>query len=141
MLDKLAGDDEANLKKIRGYQGLEIFRSSRAQSRNAEQNEHFGVWRVSLERADLMVFHDRVEVYHENGKFVQSVESPAGATRRAICDALVDVVGGRRMPIQTADWAIGTLECCEAMITSSRGQCLVSLKLQTPVDGHPNLNH
>ena len=140
MLDKLAGDDEANLKKIRGYQGLEIFRSSRAQSRNAEQNEHFGVWRVSLERADLMVFHDRVEVYHENGKFIQNVESPAGATRRAICDALADVVGGRRMPIQTADWAIGTLECCEAMITSSRGQCLVSLKLQTPVDGHPNLD-
>ena len=113
MLSKLAGNDEANLKKIRSYQGLEVFRQSRAQTRNAEQNEHFGVWRVSLERADLMVFQDRIEVYHENGKYIHSVEGPAGA--------------------------IGTMECCEAMIASSTDQQPVSLTLQTPVDGHPNL--
>jgi phthalate 4,5-cis-dihydrodiol dehydrogenase len=139
MLSKLAGNDEANLKKIRSYQGLEVFRQSRAQTRNAEQNEHFGVWRVSLERADLMVFQDRIEVYHENGKYIHSVEGPAGATRRSVCDALVAAVTKDGTPLQTAEWAIGTMECCEAMIASSTDQQPVSLTLQTPVDGHPNL--
>ena len=139
MLSRLAGNDEANLKKIRSYQGLEVFRQSRAQTKNAEQNEHFGVWRVSLERADLMVFHDRIEVYHENGKYIHSVEGPAGATRRTVCDALVAAVNKDRTPLQTAEWAIGTLECCEAMIASSTDQQPVPLTLQTPVDGHPNL--
>ena len=139
MLSKLAGNDEANLKKIRSYQGLEVFRQSRAQTRNAEQNEHFGVWRVSLERADLMVFQDRIEVYHENGKYIHSVEGPAGATRRSVCDALVAAVNKDGTPLQTAEWAIGTMECCEAMIASSTDQQPVSLTLQTPVDGHPNL--
>ena len=139
ILLKLAGNDEANLKKIRSYQGLEVYRQSRAQTRNAEQNEHFGVWRVSLERADLMVFHDRIEVYHENGKYIHNVEGPAGATRRTVCDALVAAVNKDRTPLQTAEWAIGTLECCEAMIASSKDQQPAPLTLQTPVDGHPNL--
>ena len=139
MLSRLAGNDEANLKKIRSYQGLEVFRQSRAQTKNAEQNEHFGVWRVSLERADLMVFHDRIEVYHENGKYIHSAEGPAGATRRTVCDALVAAVNKDRTPLQIAEWAIGTLECCEAMIASSTDQQPVPLTLQTPVDGHPNL--
>ena len=135
ILSRLAGNDEANLKKIRSYQGLEVFRQSRAQTKNAEQNEHFGVWRVSLERADLMVFHDRIEVYHENGKYIHSVQGPEGATRRTVCDALVAAVNKDRTPLQTAEWAIGTLECCEAMIASSR-IAASTLTLQTPVDGH-----
>ena len=140
MLAKLAGQDEANLKKIRGYQGLELFRHSRAQVKNAEQNEHFGVWRISMESADLLVFHDRVEVYHEQGRYIQSVIAPAGATRSSVCDALVSMVTEDSLPLQTADWAIGTLECCEAVITSSNTSLPVQLNFQKPVNGHPNLS-
>ena len=86
-----------------------------------------------------MVFHDRIEVYHENGKYIHSVEGSAGATRRTVCDALVAAVTKDRTPLQTAEWAIGTLECCEAMIASSKDQQPAPLTLQTPVDGHPNL--
>ena len=140
MLAKLAGQDEANLKKIRGYQGLELFRHSRAQVKNAEQNEHFGVWRISMESADLLVFHDRVEVYHEQGRYIQSVSASSGATRSSVCDALVSMVTGDSLPLQTAEWAIGTLECCEAVITSSNTSLPVQLNFQKPVNGHPNLS-
>ena len=114
-------------------------RQSRGVTKPADGNEHFGVWKVSLEKADLIVFNNRVEVYHEDGKFVQNVATPKGFSRQIVCDALVDLVTKGISPLQTASWALGTLECCDALLNSSKNGSAVDLIRQIPVNGHPNL--
>lgn len=139
ILAKLAKNSEADLKKIRSYQGLEVMRQCRGVTKPADGNEHFGVWKISLEKADLVVFNNRVEVYHEDGKFVQNVATPKGFSRQIVCDALVDLVTKGISPLQTASWALGTLECCDALLNSSKNGSAVDLTRQIPVNGHPNL--
>jgi phthalate 4,5-cis-dihydrodiol dehydrogenase len=105
--------DEAVLKNGRNYGGSQ-FRQAAPTS-----HEHFGVFIVSCERADLRPMSDGVMIYGDGEKRREPL-APPRLPRAEVIDELYGAVVERRAPLHSGEWGMATLEVCLAIARSAR---------------------
>ncbi|HUQ27470.1 MAG TPA: Gfo/Idh/MocA family oxidoreductase [Usitatibacter sp.] len=114
----LAGVDataEAAAKAARNYGGKGYAPASGA----PPWHEHFGMFIVSCEKADLRPLPDGVMVYGDEDRRLVELPRP-GIPRAGVVDELCDAVESGNPPLHDAEWGLATLETCLAMLRSAR---------------------
>jgi phthalate 4,5-cis-dihydrodiol dehydrogenase len=108
---RLAGGDEAELKRLRAYGAAPQPEFERV------GHEHFGFVLASCERADLRPTAHAVEIYGE----VREVfpVPPTAFPRQGVIDEFWGAVVEGRPPLHDAAWGEASLAVCLAMIRSS----------------------
>ena len=119
---------EAAAKNARNYGG----RAYRDASSDQPWHEHFGPLIVSCERGDLRPTPRGVWVYGDRERRFHALEKPA-IPRTEVLDELCDAVLLGRAPLHDGRWGMATLECCLALLQSSRDGGPVALRHQVPV--------
>ena len=107
--------DELRLKARRNYGGPE-FRQSKAGA-----HQHFGVFVVSCEEADLRPLPTGVMVYGDGEKRLERLPKPR-IPRAEVIDELYGAVVEGRAPLHSGESAMATLQVCLAMLESARQQ-------------------
>ncbi|PJJ85893.1 phthalate 4,5-cis-dihydrodiol dehydrogenase [Brevirhabdus pacifica] len=118
---------EAALKSTRTF-------GSATPLRTPEHHEHFGPVIALLDRADLRLTPDGVEIF---GNETREFRAAPGTDRprHGVLDALVDAVRHGRAPAQTARWGMASLEVCHAILRSAKdGGAPVRLEHQVKTD-------
>jgi phthalate 4,5-cis-dihydrodiol dehydrogenase len=123
-----AGDNEAAFKNERNYGGT----AYAPQPGEAPAYQHFGVFIVSCERADLRPMPDGVMIYR-NGTARREALPPPAVPRGEVIDELYDAVVNGRAPLHDGRWAMATMEVCLAMLRAAREGGEVVLKHQAAV--------
>lgn len=108
--------DEAQLKAARTYGGA-LWKPSAAST--PPFHEHFGVFIVSCEHADLRPLPSGIEICADARRWIEPLPAPTIA-RKEVIDELVDAVRGRRAPLHDGRSALATLEVCLAILRSAR---------------------
>lgn len=108
--------DEIELKNRRAYGtlGSDDFRSTSPMSHN-----HFGLFVVSCERADLRPTPHGIMVYGDEERRVEHL-SPPPIPRAEVIDELYDAVVLDRPPLHSGEWGLATLEVCLAILASAQ---------------------
>ena len=118
----LTPEEEMSLKKDRGYNAAQKLAVT-------DSNEHFGRWVVSLEKADMIIEPEHIDLYTDNGK--SRIDIPVQvSTRQNVCQSMVDLVVLGIKPVQTASWGRATLECCQALLESNKTGTALKLRKQ-----------
>jgi phthalate 4,5-cis-dihydrodiol dehydrogenase len=117
--------EEAELKASRGYGGSRQARSNAT----ASHHQHFGLLIASCEHADLRPLPDRVAIY---GDFKMREEplAPPSIPRREVIDELHDAVVNGTRPRHNGEWALATIEACDALLRSASERREISLRRQ-----------
>ena len=105
--------DELRLKAQRNYGGRE-FRETRAVA-----HQHFGVFVVSCEEADLRPLPTGVMIYGDREKRLERLPKPR-IPRAEVIDELYGAVVEGKAPLHSGESAMATLQVCLAMLESSR---------------------
>jgi phthalate 4,5-cis-dihydrodiol dehydrogenase len=105
--------DELGLKNNRNYGGKEY----RASTPVAHQ--HFGLFVVSCEKADLRPMPNGVMIYADSEQRLEKLPVPQ-VPRSEVIDELYGAVMQGRAPLHSGEWAMATLQACLAMLDSSR---------------------
>ena len=109
---------EAALKERRAYGiGFPPAETLRAAPPPAAHN-HFGLVVVSCERGDLRPMPDRVEVYADDARRVETLPVP-DVPRREVVDELAGAVLDGRRPLHTGEWGMATTEIVLALRASA----------------------
>ncbi len=109
----LLDGDEAALKSSRNYGG-------RAYSPLASSfHQHFGVFVVSCDQADLRPLPEGVMIYADGERRLDPLPAPR-TPRVEVIDELYDAVVSGKPPLHSGRWAMATLEVCLAMLRSAR---------------------
>lgn len=108
------GADELALKNARNYGGPQ-FREALAPA----AHQHFGVFIVSCERADLRPLPVGVMIYADGDKRLEPLPAPA-IPRVEVIDELYAAVVEGRAPRHDGEWAMATLQVCLAILESAR---------------------
>jgi phthalate 4,5-cis-dihydrodiol dehydrogenase len=106
--------DELALKSRRNYGGPE-FRETPA----PVAHQHFGVFIVSCERADLRPLPDGVMIYADGEKRLEPLPAPA-TPRVEVIDELYAAAVEGQAPLHDGEWAMATLQVCLAILDSAR---------------------
>jgi phthalate 4,5-cis-dihydrodiol dehydrogenase len=117
--------EEAALKAARGYGGSRHVRSNAT----ASQHQHFGLLIASCERADLRPLPDRVAIYGDVEMRDEPLAPPT-IPRREVIDELHDAVVNGTRPRHNGEWALATIEACQALLQSARARREISLRRQ-----------
>jgi len=107
--------DELRLKARRNYGGPE-FKQSKASA-----HQHFGVFVVSCEQADLRPLPHGVMIYGDREKRLERLPKPR-VPRAEVIDELYGAVVEGRAPLHSGESAMATLQVCLAMLESARRQ-------------------
>jgi phthalate 4,5-cis-dihydrodiol dehydrogenase len=107
--------DELRLKAKRNYGGKE-FKQTKATA-----HQHFGVFVVSCELADLRPLPRGVMVYGDREKRLERLPKPRIA-RAEVIDELYGAVVHGLPPLHSGESAMATLQVCLAMLESARQQ-------------------
>jgi phthalate 4,5-cis-dihydrodiol dehydrogenase len=105
--------DEVSLKNQRNYGGAQFNPAASA------AHQHFGVFIVSCEKADLRPLPEGVMIYGEADKRLEPLPPPQ-LPRVEVVDELYGAIVEGRAPLHSGEWAMATLEVCLAMIRSAR---------------------
>jgi phthalate 4,5-cis-dihydrodiol dehydrogenase len=111
---RLRGDEIA-LKNERNYGG------SKFNLETPAAHQHFGLFIVSCEKADLRPLPDGVMVYSDEEKRLEALPPPK-LPRQEVIDELYGAVVEGRKPLHDGEWAMATLQVCLAALESSRRQ-------------------
>jgi phthalate 4,5-cis-dihydrodiol dehydrogenase len=107
--------DELRLKARRNYGGRE-FKQTKASA-----HQHFGVFVVSCEEADLRPLPTGVMVYGGREKRLERLPKPR-IPRAEVIDELYGVVVNGQAPLHSGESAMATLQVCLAMLESAQQQ-------------------
>jgi phthalate 4,5-cis-dihydrodiol dehydrogenase len=113
MARKALKGDELTLKNNRNYGGKEY----RAAAPVAHQ--HFGLFVVSCEKADLRPLPHGVMIYGDSEQRLEKLPAPQ-VPRAEVIDELYGAAVQGRPPLHSGEWAMATLQACLAMLDSSR---------------------
>ncbi|HTO47276.1 MAG TPA: Gfo/Idh/MocA family oxidoreductase [Burkholderiales bacterium] len=109
----LADGDEAALKSRRNYGGNDYSAPA------ASFHQHFGVFVVSCDRADLRPLPEGIMIYADGERRLDPLPTPR-TPRVEVIDELYDAIVAEKPPLHSARWAMATLEVCLAMLRSAR---------------------
>ena len=109
---RLEGNELA-LKNARNYGGPNFSQT------HAVAHQHFGVFIVSCEKADLRPLPAGVMIYGDTERRLEPLAPPAIPRVEVIDELYAAVVEGRE-PLHTGEWAMATLEVCLAILRSAR---------------------
>jgi phthalate 4,5-cis-dihydrodiol dehydrogenase len=114
MRKSLAGN-EIELKNIRNYGGKQYRAATGA------HHQHFGLFVVSCEKADLRPMPNGVMVYADAEQRLEKL-APPQVPRSEVIDELYGAVMQGRAPLHGGEWAMATLQVCLAMLESARAR-------------------
>ncbi|ARP98029.1 4,5-dihydroxyphthalate dehydrogenase [Pseudorhodoplanes sinuspersici] len=116
-------EDETNMKNRRAYGtvGREEFSLSSDISHN-----HFGLFIVSCERADLRPMPNGIFVYGDDERWFEEIPEPR-VPRAEVVDELYEAVVNGRVPLHSGQWGLATLEICLAILESAKSNGEISL--------------
>ena len=123
---------EAALKASRGYGGPAG--AAKPVISDGRAHEHFGLFVVGCERADLRPLPDRVMIYGEDERKTIPLPPPA-VPRAEVIDELHAAIVRGIPPVHTGEWGRATLEVCLALLRSADERREVGLSLQVPAAG------
>jgi phthalate 4,5-cis-dihydrodiol dehydrogenase len=109
---KLVGK-EAELKNARNYGGSDF------QKTEAVAHQHFGLFIVSCENADLRPLPTGVMIYADAERRLDPLPPP-GVPRVEVIDELYAALVEGRPPLHDGEWAMATLQVCLAILESAR---------------------
>jgi phthalate 4,5-cis-dihydrodiol dehydrogenase len=109
---RLAGN-EIELKNVRNYGGKEYRAATGA------NHQHFGLFVVSCEKADLRPTPAGVMIYADAEQRTEKL-APPQVPRSEVIDELYGAVMQGRAPLHGGEWAMATLQVCLAMLESAR---------------------
>ena len=109
------GKNELLIKKSRNYGGKD-FKPTKASA-----YQHFGVFVVSCEQADLRPLPHGVMIYGDREKRLERLPKPR-VPRAEVIDELYGAVVEGRAPLHSGESAMATLQVCLAMLESARLQ-------------------
>jgi phthalate 4,5-cis-dihydrodiol dehydrogenase len=109
----LADANEAVLKNSRNY-GAPGFKQTEPAA-----HQHFGLFVVSCEKADLRPLPTGVMIYGDGEQRLEALPPPK-VPRSEVMDELYGAVVEGRAPLHSGDSAMATLQVCLAMLESSR---------------------
>ena len=112
--------DELKLKARKNYGGPD-FKETRPLA-----HQHFGLFIVSCEHADLRPLPNGVMIYADKQKRLEPLPKPK-LPRAELIDELYGAVVEGRAPLHSGESAMATLEICLAMLRSSRQRTEISL--------------
>lgn len=122
---RLAGADEAELKRLRAYGSGPL-----PAPVTPAGHEHFGFVLASCERADLRLTPTAVEIY---GEVRETLElPPPDAPRRGVIDEVWGAVVEGRPPLHGGAWGEANLAVCLALLRSSQEGREVPVTEETP---------
>jgi phthalate 4,5-cis-dihydrodiol dehydrogenase len=105
--------DELVLKNARNYGGPEF-----SNTLPPVAHQHFGVFIVSCEKADLRPLPEGVMIYADEEKRLEPLSAPVIARAEVIDELYAAVVEGRP-PLHDGEWAMATLQVCLAILDSA----------------------
>jgi phthalate 4,5-cis-dihydrodiol dehydrogenase len=105
--------DELTLKNARNYGGNQ-FKESQPGT-----HQHFGLFVVSCERADLRPLPAGVMIYGDNEQRLDALPPPK-VPRQEVIDELYAAIAEGRAPLHSGEWAMATTQVCLAILQSSR---------------------
>jgi phthalate 4,5-cis-dihydrodiol dehydrogenase len=105
--------DELALKAARNYGGPDFKQSEPA------AHQHFGLFVVSCEKADLRPLPTGVMIYGDSEQRLDPLPAPK-VPRAEVIDELYGAVVERREPLHSGESAMATLQVCLAILESSR---------------------
>lgn len=105
--------DELALKNARNYGGNEFKETT------PTRHQHFGLFLVSCEKADLRPLPGGVMIYGDTEQRLDPLPPPK-LPRAEVIDELYGAVVEGRAPLHSGEWAMATMEVCLAMLESSR---------------------
>jgi phthalate 4,5-cis-dihydrodiol dehydrogenase len=105
--------EEISLKNARNYGG------SQFKETQPVAHQHFGVFIVSCEKADLRPLSNGVMIYADNEKRLEALPAPT-IPRVEVIDELYAAVVEGRAPLHDGEWAMATLQVCLALLDSAR---------------------
>ena len=105
--------NELALKAKRNYGGKD-FRQAKPVA-----HQHFGLFIVSCEKADLRPLPNGVMIYGDKEKRLQALPNPR-LPRAEVIDELYGAVVEGRAPVHSGESALATLQVCLAILESSR---------------------
>ena len=109
------GKDELAIKKARNYGGRD-FKQTKASA-----HQHFGVFVVSCEEADLRPLPSGVMIYGDREKRLERLPRPR-IPRAEVIDELYGAVVEGLPPPHSGESAMATLQVCLAMLESAQRQ-------------------
>ena len=124
--------EEAALKAARNYGGSGYAPPGPPPPDRSHQ--HFGVFVVSCEHADLRPTPDGVMIYGDDAVGLDPVPVPA-VPRIEVIDEFYNAVVGCAPPLHDGEWSRATLEVCLAILESARTQSEIMLQHQTGLRG------
>jgi phthalate 4,5-cis-dihydrodiol dehydrogenase len=107
--------DEIDMKNRRAYgpSGRDAFRVDWDVAHN-----HFGLFVVSCERADLRPLPQAVIVYGDEARTIEELPAPR-VPRSEVVDELYDAAVLGRPPLHSGEWGLATTEICLAILASA----------------------
>lgn len=108
-----ADADELVLKNARNYGGPEFKQT------DPVAHQHFGLFVVSCEKADLRPLPNGVMIYADSAQRLEALPPPR-LPRVEVIDELYGAVVEGRAPLHSGESAMATLQVCLAMLESSR---------------------
>jgi phthalate 4,5-cis-dihydrodiol dehydrogenase len=107
--------DEIGLKNTRNYGGPEF------KEPQSSMHQHFGLFIVSCEKADLRPLPTGVMIYGDSAQRLDAL-APPKVPRVEVIDELYGAVVEGRAPLHSGESAMATLQVCLAILQSSREQ-------------------
>jgi phthalate 4,5-cis-dihydrodiol dehydrogenase len=108
-----ADADELVLKNARNYGGPQFKQTEPV------AHQHFGLFVVSCEKADLRPLPTGVMIYGDGERRLDALPPPL-LPRAEVIDELYGAVVEGRAPVHSGESAMATLQVCLAMLESSR---------------------
>ena len=105
--------NESRLKARRNYGGAE-FKQGKPVA-----HQHFGLFVVSCEKADLRPLPTGVMIYGEREKRLERLPRPR-IPRVEVIDELYGAAVKGKPPVHSGEWAMATLEVCLSLLRSAR---------------------
>lgn len=110
---KTLTSNEVLLKDSRNYGGKEYRTTTPA------AHQHFGLFVVSCEKADLRPLPHGVMIYGDGEQRLERLPAPQ-VPRSEVIDELYGAAVQGHPPLHSGEWAMATLQACLAMLESSR---------------------
>jgi phthalate 4,5-cis-dihydrodiol dehydrogenase len=107
--------EELSLKILRNYGGPQFTQPQPV------AHQHFGLFLVSCEKADLRPQPDGVMIYADAERRFEPLPAPS-IPRVEVIDELYAAIVEGRAPLHSGEWAMATLQVCLAMLESARGK-------------------
>lgn len=127
-------DAEAARKADRGYGGPAG--AALPAGGDGRAHEHFGLFIVSCDRADLRPMPDGVVIYGDTARTRRDLPPPP-VPRAEVIDELYAAAIGGVPPVHSGEWGRATLEVCLAIGASARDRREVSPTFQVPTTDRP----